>query len=145
MPRIDDHYQSGSCSEPRVPVEHRRIFDVVASVWNALAQSVEDIMAAAVWRAQTPTYWYPLTESEGGVLKVDDTQIETSVNLGVYCGSDGVLEYQLLKNRGSVWCSLNVSKGEFIKGHFRRIGPNTTVYPLIGHGNFDDGRTSRRP
>ena len=92
------------------------------------------ILATAIQRARTPSYSMSLEASPGQPYT---DFIGDEINLWVVAGSDGILEFQLLREGGGTdFTSMAVVKGQKIEGHFAKIGPGTTCLPLVGFGNL---------
>lgn len=115
---------------PRTPT--RQNYQCVLSPDTYLPPAAVE-MATAIQRSHTPAYAVNLEDSPGVATT---RSIQNEVNLHVVCGSAGVLEFQLIREGAVPFNRINVIAGQKIEGHFLRIGPNTTCFPLLGFGNL---------
>lgn len=119
-------------SRQRFPALAQECFDRLDEATKDLAFAI----AYATLAAQTPTYSVPLVDAQGVIIPDSQQQFtQQEINLGVSCGANGILEFQLIDDGGSVYASKPVVAGEFVRGHFKKFGPNTTCMPL-GWGNM---------
>ncbi len=91
-------------------------------------------LAYALVDAATPKSTWALTTMVNDQLTVT-TELLDDVNLYIECGSAGQVEFQLEMDGGGVYTLQNVTAGQKLRGRFKRIGPGTNVFPLIGYGN----------
>ena len=114
----------------------RRDYNCVISPRHALPPEMV-ALATAIQRSHTPAYTRSF-ETFPGSGQADLAVVQDEINLWVICGSAGVLEFALIKDGDSTGdlTLLNVVAGQKVEGHFLRIGPQTTCFPLIGFGNL---------
>lgn len=106
---------------------------VLSSKANMPSEMV--MLATAHQRARTPAYALNLEDTNNPGAPISRS-IQDEVNLWVICGSAGVLEFQLIREGATPFNRITVVAGQKIEGHFLRIGPNTTCFPLLGFGNL---------
>ena len=92
-------------------------------------------LAYALADALIPKFTWVLTTIDQNQQITVSTELLDDVNLFVECGSAGIVEFQLEKDGDAKYTQQQVVAGQRIFGRFKRIGPNTNVYPLIGYGN----------
>jgi hypothetical protein len=103
-----------------------------------MVTDAERRMGFAIHEAFEPKSSFPLTtpDPNGQGLLINADINDGILNLFLVCGSSGILEYMLQRDGGpNTFVQLPVVKGQTVKGNFKRIGPNTTVYPLVAFVN----------
>lgn len=94
------------------------------------------MLAQAIHDSFNPKASFNITNLENEQIIVGVNAIlDGVVNLSVYCGSDGILEFQLTRDGGGAFTTIAVTKGQTVTGNFKRFGANTTVFPLIAFAN----------
>ena len=111
-------------------------FGINAAACKELITPEMRALAYAIIEARTPMYTVPLTDSTGVILPDSAQQFaQQEINLGVTCCANGILEFQLVNDGGGVYSAIPVVEGQFVPGHFKKFGSNTTCQP-IGWGNM---------